>query len=103
MSWGFDTDLEYQAVLDWADEFITKKVEPLDQVLGSQMEYQDPDFINQMVTVGIHGQPAACTCLVISFHKVDCVEPDLTPSRGLRRGERQGLEILFGFGICGDP
>lgn len=48
MSWGFDTDLEYQAVLDWADEFITKKVEPLDQVLGSQMEYQDPDFIKQI-------------------------------------------------------
>jgi acyl-CoA dehydrogenase len=45
MSWDFETDKEYQVLLDWADEFVTKKVEPLDVVLGSAMEYQDPDFI----------------------------------------------------------
>ena len=45
MSWGFDTDLEYQGVLDWADDFVKKKVEPLDHVLGATKEYDDPDFI----------------------------------------------------------
>ena len=45
MSWGFDTDVEYQGVLDWADDFVKKKVEPLDHVLGATKEYDDPDFI----------------------------------------------------------
>ncbi len=45
MSWDFETDKEYQVLLDWADEFVRKKVEPLDMILGSAMEYQDPDFI----------------------------------------------------------
>ena len=25
MSWGFDTDPEFQSVLDWAAEFVDKK------------------------------------------------------------------------------
>lgn len=45
MAWDFETDREYQVLLDWAAEFVRKKVEPLDMVLGSAMEYQDPDFI----------------------------------------------------------
>jgi acyl-CoA dehydrogenase len=45
MAWDFETDKEYQVLLDWADNFVRKKVEPLDMVLGSAMEYQDPDFI----------------------------------------------------------
>ncbi|MBV1878947.1 MAG: acyl-CoA dehydrogenase family protein [Pseudomonadales bacterium] len=45
MSWGFDTDNEYQAVLDWADEFVRQEVEPLDHILGPTKEYEDPDFI----------------------------------------------------------
>ncbi len=45
MSWGFDTDVEYQGVLDWTDDFVKKKVEPLDHVLGATKEYDDPDFI----------------------------------------------------------
>ena len=45
MAWDFETDKEYQVLLDWAEEFMTNKVEPLDMVLGSAMEYQDPDFI----------------------------------------------------------
>ena len=34
MSWGFDTDPEFQSVLDWAAEFVDKKVAPLDLVLN---------------------------------------------------------------------
>ena len=45
MAWDFETDKEYQLLLDWAEEFMSNKVEPLDMVLGSAMEYQDPDFI----------------------------------------------------------
>ena len=45
MAWDFETDRDYQLVLDWAADFVKKKVEPLDMLLGSQMEYQDPDFI----------------------------------------------------------
>ena len=45
MAWDFETDKEYQLLLDWAEEFMSSKVEPLDMVLGSAMEYQDPDFI----------------------------------------------------------
>ncbi|MEX0942023.1 MAG: acyl-CoA dehydrogenase family protein [Pseudomonadales bacterium] len=45
MAWDFETDKEYQVLLDWADNFVRKKVEPLDMVLGSAMEYQDPDFV----------------------------------------------------------
>jgi len=45
MAWDFETDKEYQVLLDWAADFMKRKVEPLDAVLGSAMEYKDPDFI----------------------------------------------------------
>ena len=45
MAWDFETDREYQVLLDWAADFMKKKVEPLDMVLGPAMEYKDPDFI----------------------------------------------------------
>ncbi|MBT3427010.1 MAG: acyl-CoA dehydrogenase [Gammaproteobacteria bacterium] len=45
MAWDFETEKEYQVLLDWAEEFVRTKVAPLDMVLGSAMEYQDPDFI----------------------------------------------------------
>ncbi len=48
MSWDFETDTEYQGVLDWTDDFVKKKVEPLDMVLGPTKEYHDPDFIRQI-------------------------------------------------------
>jgi len=32
MAWDFETDPEYQAQLDWADEFVRDEVEPLDLV-----------------------------------------------------------------------
>jgi acyl-CoA dehydrogenase len=46
--WEFETDQEYQGVLSWVDDFVTKKVEPLDMVLGATKEYHDPDFIRQI-------------------------------------------------------
>jgi acyl-CoA dehydrogenase len=30
MSWDFETDADYQELLDWADEFVREEVEPLD-------------------------------------------------------------------------
>jgi acyl-CoA dehydrogenase len=32
MAWDFETDPDFQAKLDWADEFVREKVEPLDVV-----------------------------------------------------------------------
>jgi acyl-CoA dehydrogenase len=37
MSWGFETDPDYQAKLDWADAFVREEVEPLDLVFPMQM------------------------------------------------------------------
>ena len=48
MAWDFETDKDYQILLDWTDDFVRNKVEPLDMVLGSQMAYEDPDF-NRLV------------------------------------------------------
>ncbi len=36
MAWDFETDPEYQAQLDWADEFVREEVEPLDLVCRGQ-------------------------------------------------------------------
>ncbi|MEE8043219.1 MAG: acyl-CoA dehydrogenase family protein [Pseudomonadales bacterium] len=45
MAWGFDTDLEFQGVLDWMDGFVKSRVEPLDMVLEDSYDVQNPDFI----------------------------------------------------------
>ncbi len=45
MSWGFDTDEEFQSVLDWIDAFVTEHVAPLDMVLEDSYDVQNPDFI----------------------------------------------------------
>lgn len=42
MSWNFETDPEFQEHLDWIDEFVTREVEPLDQVLGSPFDVDNP-------------------------------------------------------------
>src|SRR6516165_3836258 len=36
MAWDFETDAEYQALLDWADAFVREEVEPLDLVWPGQ-------------------------------------------------------------------
>ena len=42
MAWDFETDPEYQALLDWADEFVREEVEPLD-VLFPNLQFVPPD------------------------------------------------------------
>lgn len=42
--WGFETEPEFQAELDWIETFVREKVQPLDYILGSQWNIHDPDF-----------------------------------------------------------
>ncbi|KAA9148873.1 acyl-CoA dehydrogenase [Amycolatopsis acidicola] len=42
MSWGFETDPGYRKVLDWAEEFVTEEVEPVDQVITHAYDLADP-------------------------------------------------------------
>lgn len=42
MSWGFETDPEYQKLLDWVEEFVTEEVEPVDQVITHAYDLSDP-------------------------------------------------------------
>ncbi len=41
MAWDFETDPEYQQLLDWADQFVRDEVEPLDLVLGNPYDKSD--------------------------------------------------------------
>jgi len=36
MAWDFETDPEYQKVLDWADDFVREEIEPLDLAFPDQ-------------------------------------------------------------------
>ena len=42
MSWDFETDPEYQAELDWVDDFVRNEVEPVDQVIHHAWDMKDP-------------------------------------------------------------
>ena len=42
MAWEFETESEFQTELDWMDEFVRDEVEPLDFVLGSPYDIQNP-------------------------------------------------------------
>lgn len=42
MSWNFETDDEYQKVLDWVEDFVTTEVEPLDHVVADPYDINDP-------------------------------------------------------------
>jgi acyl-CoA dehydrogenase len=42
MAWDFETDPEFQTQLDWIDEFMRSRIEPLDYVLGSPYDVADP-------------------------------------------------------------
>jgi acyl-CoA dehydrogenase len=42
MSWDFHTDPEFQPVLDWVGEFVREEVEPLDYLIASPYDHQDP-------------------------------------------------------------
>jgi acyl-CoA dehydrogenase len=42
MSWGFETEPEYQAKLDWVAQFVKDEVEPLELVLGHPADVRNP-------------------------------------------------------------
>src|SRR5579863_4412536 len=42
MSWDFETDAEYQAKLDWADNFVRQECEPVDRVVQHAWDMSDP-------------------------------------------------------------
>ncbi|KFX61937.1 acyl-CoA dehydrogenase family protein [Paraburkholderia fungorum] len=44
MSWDFETDPDFQAELDWIEQFVRDEVEPLEHVLGSPWNIHDPKF-----------------------------------------------------------
>jgi hypothetical protein len=41
MSWDFQTEPEFQQVLDWADQFVRDEVEPLDYRAAAMAKYAD--------------------------------------------------------------
>ncbi len=45
MSWGFDTDPEFQRELDWIEEFVHAEVAPIEMVLRDPYDVQNPNFI----------------------------------------------------------
>jgi acyl-CoA dehydrogenase len=45
MAWDFETDPEYQSLLDWADRFVTDEVEPLDFVLRDPYDKSDKEAL----------------------------------------------------------
>ena len=42
MSWNFETDPDFQAQLDWVEEFVTTEVEPLDHVIWHAWDMAHP-------------------------------------------------------------
>jgi len=42
MAWDFETDPEFQNELDWVDQFISEKVEPLDFIVANPFDRKDP-------------------------------------------------------------
>ncbi len=50
MAWDFETDPEYQAKLDWADEFVREEVEPLDVMFPGKAFWPPDDTIRKIIT-----------------------------------------------------
>jgi acyl-CoA dehydrogenase len=40
--WDFETDPEFQVDLDWVEDFVSREVEPLDQIIANSFDLQDP-------------------------------------------------------------
>jgi acyl-CoA dehydrogenase len=49
MAWDFETDPDYQAQLDWADEFVREEVEPLDLVWRGRQFSPPDDRLRQVI------------------------------------------------------
>ena len=53
--WSFETDPEFQASLDWIDEFTKNEIEPLDLVFrqpGDPWDPNSPAFAHSGVLIG---------------------------------------------------
>ena len=42
MTWGFETDPEYQAELDWVEQFVRTEIEPVDMLVEHAWDVTDP-------------------------------------------------------------
>ncbi|MEZ5378551.1 MAG: acyl-CoA dehydrogenase family protein [Acidimicrobiales bacterium] len=42
MGWDFETDAEFQTELDWIDDFVREEIEPLDFIVKSPYDINDP-------------------------------------------------------------
>ncbi len=42
MGWDFETDAEFQAELDWIEDFVREEIEPLDFIVKSPYDINDP-------------------------------------------------------------
>jgi acyl-CoA dehydrogenase len=42
MTWGFETDPQYQAELDWVDEFVRTEIDPVDMLVEHAWDVTDP-------------------------------------------------------------
>src|SRR6266536_733025 len=42
MSWGFETDPQFQAELDWVEEFVRSEVDPVDMLVEHAWDVTDP-------------------------------------------------------------
>ena len=42
MAWDFETDPEFQEQLDWMDDFVREEIEPLDFIIASPYDLNDP-------------------------------------------------------------
>jgi len=49
MAWDFETDPEYQAQLDWANEFVRDEVEPLDLVWRGKQFTPPDDHLRRVI------------------------------------------------------
>ena len=42
MTWNFETDADFQDQLDWIDDFVREEIEPLDFIITSPYDLNDP-------------------------------------------------------------
>jgi acyl-CoA dehydrogenase len=59
MAWDFSTDPEFQAKLDWIDEFVRTEIEPLDLAFTSHLVYDRSHPIHQTVIPPLQEQVKA--------------------------------------------
>jgi acyl-CoA dehydrogenase len=45
VTWGFETDADFQQELDWIEAFVDAEVSPLEMVLDDTYAVKDPDFL----------------------------------------------------------